>query len=143
MKQFGIETRPLPSFRRTLGAHSSDWLRQLDLTPGNAPWEVTIALDDDPHSPTSHLHISIESDEWGFRFERGGELSWIRVRAVPSAYLRDDFGLLEYTRSLRELPLLVRTLESHFSIELRRSNAAVHGSLPDPTGAIGRWVAEL
>jgi hypothetical protein len=143
MKQFGIETRPSPPLRGTLGSDSLEWLRRLELSSGSAPWEVTIALADTVHAPTAHLHLAIESDEWGFRFERGGELSWIRVRGAPMVYLRDDFRLLAETRSLRELPLLVSALEARFSIELRRTQLAVHGELHDPNGAIERWVDRL
>ncbi len=140
MKQFRLETRPLPPLGRTLGDPSLDWLRGLELSSGHAPWEVTIALADTAHAPSSHLHIAIESGEWGFRFERGGELSWIRVRGAPMVYLRDDFRLLAETQSLRELPLLVRALETRFSIELRRTHTAVQGDLHDPSGTIERWV---
>ncbi len=143
MKQFGIETRPRTPIRRDQGTQPQEWLRQLELSPGTAAWEVTVALDDHAQTPSAHLHIAIEPDEWGFRFERGGELSWIRVRGAPSVYLRDDFGLLGETRTLRELPMMVRALEKRFSFEFRRSDAAVHGDLHDPAGSIGRWVSRL
>ncbi|MEP6865245.1 MAG: hypothetical protein ABJE66_31795 [Deltaproteobacteria bacterium] len=138
MQKLGVETRPL----RILGVGTratSSWLRDLDLRPTGS-WDVAIDLDD---GAGAHFHIAIDPDEWGFRFERNGDLSWIRVRTAPMVHMRDDFGLLAITPGLRDLTTLVRAIEGRFQLRFRREHARTHTDLHDRDAMLRSWIASL
>src|SRR5690348_16515466 len=84
------------------------WLAERGLyAPSSARWRVSIALADDVIAPTAHLHLHIESQEWGYRFSRDNSFSWIRVQEAPRIQERDDFALFAHTPSLRNIAALV------------------------------------
>lgn len=142
MKELDGGITPLPTRPRPVGPRATAaWLssRGLYASPSSA-WDVTVGLDDDARKPSAHLHIALDAIEWGFRFEREGRTSWIRVMNAPCVHECDDFDLLRKTPHLRNLPSLVRYLEDRFGIWFRRAHANVRTSLPNAEDKVRLWV---
>ena len=142
MKELDGGLTPFPARPRPVGPRATAaWLsaRGLYAAP-TTTWDVTIGLDNDAKNPTAHLHIALDAIEWGFRFEREGKTSWIRVLNVPCVHESDEFELLPKTPHLRNLPSLVRSIEDRFGIWFRRAHANVRTSLPNAEDKIRLWV---
>src|SRR5258706_11804713 len=105
------------------------WLVERGLYAPAGKWRVTIALDDNALAPTGHLHLHIESHEWGFRFSRDNQFSWIRVKDLPGVQERDDFELLTLTPALRNISTLVSVIEDRTKLQFRRAHASIRTSL--------------
>ncbi len=130
-------------------AGSSDatrWLSARGLSP-TAPWEVSISLDvvDQPASASfvesdTRFHIVLSPSEWGFYFSHQNRITWIRVVDVPAVHERDDFELLGSVPKLRDLGLLVHSLEDQHEIRFRRTLALVQSTIPMSDDKIRLWV---
>lgn len=108
----------------------------LDVTDQPALWELDQRVD-------TRFKIEISSDDWGYLFCHGGRASWIRVDDIPLVHGREDFKLLSSTPPLKDLGVLVRALESQYSIRFCRRNALVVTNLPGAEPEIRRWVESL
>jgi hypothetical protein len=138
--------------RRHAGAlATASWLSARGLlVPPRTPWEVSIALDVvDERAPATfedttdtRFHIAIASTEWGFYFCHHSQASWIRVTELPFAHHRDDHGLLAKVPPLRDLGVLVRSLEETYRIRFRRGYAAIRSTIEGSEPAIRAWVVD-
>ena len=117
------------------------WLAERGLyAPPSGKWRVSIALADDLIAPTAHLHLYIESHEWGFRFSRDNMFTWIRVQELPRVQERDDFELLAHTPALRNVSSVVQHLEDRLKLRFRRAHASIRTNLLDADDKIRLWV---
>jgi len=140
-----LDPHVVPSPRRSLGARAAAaWLcaRGVYAAPRQR-WSATIAMDDHAARPSSRMCIAIDSQEWGFRFTRGDQMSWIRVIDQPRVQDRDDFGLLADTPALRGLGGLMQALEERFGVRFRRAHARVRTDPASAEDKVRRGVAAL
>jgi hypothetical protein len=128
------------------------WFRARALSaPGLLRWNAEILLDvvDQPardkfdERTDTRFRIEIYSEEWGFLFCHGGQASWIRVTDIPFVHGRDDFRLLASTPALKDIGLLLRTVEHRHRIQFRRRNALVTTNIPKAEPVIRRWIESL
>ena len=115
------------------------WLLARNLYPTERNWYVEISL----HADGARFDVEIFAEEWGIAFHRGDEVSWIRVTDIPFVHGRDDFELLQETRSLRDIGRVVRLLENRFGIAFDRDGATIRTNVPDGDAEIREWVATL
>lgn len=125
---------------------SAAWLIARGLRPREAKWFVEIQLPatgktDPEHAAT--LLLEVYAEEWGYRFERDGRISWIRVTDVPFVHGRDEHGLLPKTPRLERISALVREIEHDQEIVFERHRSTIRSNVPDDSGAIQSWIAEL
>lgn len=117
-------------------------------TPGLLRWHAEILLDvvDQParekfdERTDTRFRVEIYSEEWGFLFCHAGQASWIRVTDIPFVHGRDDFRLLSLTPALKDIGVLLRSLEQRHRIQFRRRNAVVSTNIPHAEPPIRRWV---
>jgi hypothetical protein len=130
---------------------TASWLSARGLlVPPRTPWEVSIALDVvDERAPAmfvdttdTRFHIAIASTEWGFYFCHHSRASWIRVTDLPYVHHRDDHALLAKVPPLRELGVLVRSLEETYRIRFRRGCAGIRSTIEGSEPAIRAWVVD-
>src|SRR4051794_31932290 len=80
---------------------SAAWLVARGLQPKEARWFVEIELASDTGisegTEQARLLLEVYAEEWGYRFQRGERVSWIRVTDVPFVHGRDDHELLQKT----------------------------------------------
>lgn len=128
------------------------WLNARGVSAAANPrWHVKILLDvvDKPAREQfdvrtdTRFRIEIYSVEWAFLFCHSGRASSIRVTDIAFVHGRDDFRLLDATPSLKELGMLLRSVEQQHGVRFRRRNAAIETSLPDADASIRRWVESL
>jgi len=119
--------------------------------PATTRWHVKIVLDVidkparaqfDPRVDT-RFRIEVFSVEWAFLFCHSGRASSIRVTDIAFVHGRDDFLLLDATPSLKELGMLLRSVEQQHGVRFRRRCALVETSLPDREAPIRKWVESL
>jgi hypothetical protein len=91
----------------------------------------------------TRFRVDISSDEWGFLFCHSGRTSSIRVTEVAAVHGRDDFRLLDATPALKELGMLLRSVEQQHGVRFRRRNALVQTNLPSAEASIRRWIETL
>jgi hypothetical protein len=119
--------------------------------PGLVRWHAETLLDivDEParekfdERVDTRFRLEIYSEEWGFFFCHAGHASWIRVTDIPFVHGRDDFRLLSSTPALKDISLLVQSIEQRHGILLRRRNARVSTNVPNAEHSIRRWVESL
>jgi len=125
---------------------SAAWLNARGLLPREAKWFVEIELPakgKSEHEILAKLLLEVYAEEWGFRFERDRRVSWIRVTDVPFVHGRDDHGLLVKIPRLERIGHLVRAIEGEHKIEFERKRPTIRSNVPDNTGVIPSWIAEL
>ena len=114
--------------------------------PKETKWFVEIELPASGKSeadPMAKLLLEVYAEEWGYRFERDGRVSWIRVTDMPFVHGRDDHQLLPQTPPLQKIGGLLRDLEKTHSIAFQRDGATIRSNVQDDEGAIPRWIATL
>lgn len=125
---------------------SAAWLVARGLCPSEQKWFVEINLDvgiaEEP-APVTRLLLEVYAEEWGYRFERDGRVSWIRVTDLPFVHGRDDHRLLPRTPPLSRIGTLVREIEDVHGIAFRRDAASIRSNVPDGDEAIRTWLAKL
>ncbi|HTR54831.1 MAG TPA: hypothetical protein VMJ10_29285 [Kofleriaceae bacterium] len=121
---------------------SAAWLAARELYPRDPKWRVEIEL---APATTSALRLELEiyAEEWGFRFSAGERVSWIRVTDVPFVHGRDDHGLLRATPPLRDIGMLVRSLETSHAIAFDRRRAAIRTTIDGGEPVIRSWLETL
>ena len=144
--------KPLERLRSdgmTTGAlASAAWCVARNVFPRLPRWNVDICLDNVPGADRdaapidARFTLEIFNDEWGFRFLRGTEASWIRVTDVAFIHGRDDFELLRRTPKLESIGVLVRALEANHEIRFDRTRPLIRSSF-DGADRIVSWVASL
>jgi hypothetical protein len=131
---------------------SAAWLVARGLLPNEPRWFVEIELaamtaesgnTDDGAKAEARLFLEVYAEEWGYRFERDGRVSWIRVTDVPFVHGRDDHALLVKTTTLNGIGKLLRELEAAHRLAFKRDAAIVRSNVDDESGAIRAWLAEL
>jgi hypothetical protein len=123
----------------TLGAEAADrWLMALGL-PMLPRWHVEIAVLADGDS---RFDLDLYAEEWGFRFDHAGRVSWIRVTDVPFVHGRDDFRLLAKTPDLLGINALLCDLEVDHGIAFRRATASVRTNVPNADGIVRDWLLQ-
>jgi hypothetical protein len=115
------------------------WLATQGLLPESARWSVEVTL----AAPEAQLVIEVFAEEWGFRFEKGERVSWIRVTDVPFIHGRDEHGLLRETPALKSFGKLVRKLEEQHGIQFDRKAAAVRSTITGAEPVIRAWAESL
>jgi hypothetical protein len=135
----------LPAEKRVGPRASAAWLSARGLyAPVGVAWQVTISLGiDEQPSPArrteTQLDLAIDANEWGLVFRHGSGTSWIRVLDAPTIE-RDDFGLIAELPPLRNLGVLVESLEQRFKIRMRRQQATIRTNIPSSDQRILLWV---
>ncbi len=133
-----------------LAAHT--WLRTRALTPpALVPWHIEASLDvrDAPASMLfderrdTRFRIEIYSEEWGLFFRHQGRASWIRVTDIAFVHGRDDFQLLGTLPALKDIGLLLRSIERQYSVEFRRDHALIRTNVPNAEPVVRAWVQSL
>jgi hypothetical protein len=128
------------------------WLRTRGLsTPATIPWHVEVALDvrDAPavlqfdERRDTRFRIEIYSEEWGVFFCHGGKASWIRVTDIPFMHGRDDFRLLPTLPALKDIGLLLRSIERQYAIKFRRDLALIRTNIPSAEPGLQLWTRSL
>jgi len=125
---------------------SAAWLNARGLQPREAKWFVEIQLPaagktDGDHAGT--LLLEVYAEEWGYRFERDGRISWIRVTDVPFVHGRDEHGLLTKTPRLEKISALIREIEREHGVVFERQRSTIRSNVPDHAGVILSWIAQL
>jgi hypothetical protein len=128
-----------------------EWLlaRVLD-APAGSPWHVEISLDAcrdpdaslDANLPTL-FRLEIHSEEWGVYFSHQGNASWIRVTDVPFAHGCDDFRLLRQVPPLKDIGILLRTLELQHGLRFDRNHADISTNIARAEPVVKSWVRRL
>jgi hypothetical protein len=125
---------------------SAAWLLARGLLPTGAKWFVEIELaaaGNADRAQTGKLLLEVYAEEWGYRFEHDGRISWIRVTDVPFVHGRDEHGLLSKTPRLEQIGALMREIEQAKEIEFQRQHAIVRSNVPDEDGVIATWIKKL
>lgn len=118
---------------------SAAWLVARDIYPDDTKWfvELSFAAED------ARFELAIYAEEWGFRFERGDRVSWIRVTDIVFVHGRDDHQLLTRVPPLREIERLVREIEAEHGIRFARDQVRVTTSIPDADTVLRTWASAL
>ncbi|HUS32678.1 MAG TPA: hypothetical protein VMZ53_29455 [Kofleriaceae bacterium] len=125
---------------------SAAWLVARGLSPSGPKWFVEMELDaagNSERAPAAKLLLEVYAEEWGYRFERDGRISWIRVTDVPFVHGRDEHGLLPKTPRLASIGELMRELEAAHAITFERHRPTIRSNVPDGEKAIPLWIASL
>lgn len=118
---------------------SASWLVARDLVPQAAKWFVGITFS----SPTgATFELEISSEEWGFRFEYQGRVSWIRVTGIPFVHGLDQHELLAQTTKLDHVASILRSIEKRYRLQFE-GFPIVHTDLVDADRAITTWLRSL
>ncbi len=117
---------------------SASWLVARDLQPQPAKWFVTITF---ASETGAKLDLEILSEEWGFRLEHEGRVSWIRVTDIAFAHGLDQHQLLERTPKLKNIGALVREIAKTHGLDL--AAPVVHTNLVEADAAIASWLRTL
>jgi hypothetical protein len=125
---------------------SAAWLVARGLLPKDAKWYVEIELPaagKTDRDQMAKLLLEVYAEEWGYRFERQGRISWILVTDVPFVHGRDEHGLLTKTPRLERISALVRAIEIEHDIVFERERSTIRSNVPDQDGVIRSWIASL
>jgi hypothetical protein len=114
-------------------------------------WHAEILLDvvDQParekfdERVDTRFRLEIYSEEWGILFCHAARASWIRVTDIAFVHGRDDYRLLSSMPALKDIGLLLRTLEQRHGLQFRRRNALVMTNISSAEPSIRRWVESL
>lgn len=138
---------------QTAGAVSAaEWLRARgQSTPAMLRWHVEIALDvvDGPapveydDATATRFHIDIYAEEWGVYFCHAGRSSWIRITDIAFVHGRDDYRLLSWVPSLRDVGSLLRRIEHEHNIRFQRHQASVRSNLAKIEPSVRSWLEAM
>lgn len=130
---------PHPLQRGAGALATAAWLRARGHRALPAPWRATVVLT--AADSATRLRLILSEAEWGFEFRHRGKTSSIRVTDVPTVCEHDDFRLIGHVPPLRDVDLLVRTLEARHGIQLGTAAVAIESTMPELEPAIHAWLA--
>jgi hypothetical protein len=141
---FYVERRGIKSplhgvFTNTGPLATAAWCLARNLLPRTRNWFVEVVLT----APTARFAIEIYAEEWGFAFELGTRVSWIRVTDIPFVHGQDDFGLLRETTSLVNVGRVLRSVEERYALAFPRATAAVRTNIDGGEPTVLAWVETL
>lgn len=126
---------------------SAAWLAERGLYPDDSRWHVDIALVPGG-APAAADHatrfdLEIYAEEWGFKFDHDGRVSWIRVTDVPFVHGRDEHQLLRRTPPLKRIGTLLAELEQRYEIRFDRHAPTIRTTIADAAPIVASWVETL
>ena len=96
----------------------ASWLVARDLVPQASKWFVTITFST---ASGAKFDLEILSEEWGYRFEHEGRVSWIRVTDIAFAHGLDQHELLGQTTKLDNVAAILRSIEKRYGLQFDES----------------------
>jgi hypothetical protein len=117
---------------------SASWLVARDLVPPAAKWFVTITF---ASGNGATLDLEILSEEWGFRFEHEGRVSWIRVTDIAFAHGHDQHEMLHRTPKLKDFGAFLRAIRRTYNLDF--DTPIVRTNLVGADVAIASWLRAL
>lgn len=126
---------------------SAAWLVERGLYPDDSRWHVEIALVPAgaplAANRTTRFDLEIYSEEWGFKLDHDGRVSWIRVTDVPFVHGRDEHQLLRRTPPLKRIGTLLAELEQRYEIRFDRRAPTIRTTIADAAPVVARWIETL
>ena len=69
--------------------------------------------------------------------------TWIRITDIPFVHGRDDFRLLSMMPALKDVGMLLRSVERQHAISFRREHALIRTNVPSAEFGLQVWVRNL